>query len=53
MTPIVEAHVERYLSVCCEAPIDRAAFSDGRGFLICSACGKVFAVERKPERKSA
>jgi hypothetical protein len=48
-----EAKVDRYLSGCCEAPIDRAAFSDGRGFLICSACGNVLAVEPKPVRKTA
>jgi hypothetical protein len=46
-----EAKVDRYLSGCCE--IDRAAFSDGRGFLICSACGNVLAVEPKPVRKTA
>ena len=46
------AKVQRYLSVCCEAPLDLAAsFSDGRGFLICSSCGKVLAVEPKPERE--
>jgi hypothetical protein len=50
-TQSAEAKVQRYLSVCCEAPIDPASFSDGRGFLICSACGKVLAVE--PRRASA
>jgi hypothetical protein len=44
--------VQRYLSVCCEAQIDAAAFSDGRRFLICSACGKVLAVEAKRKRGS-
>ena len=48
-----EAKVERYVSVCCEAKIDRAEFSDGRGFLICSACGNVVAVEPKPVCKTA
>jgi hypothetical protein len=56
MPQIAEATVQRYRSACCDAPIGRAAFSDGRGFLICSACSKVLAVERKrvPQtRKSA
>jgi hypothetical protein len=50
MAPTAEAQLERYLSVCCEAPIDPASFSDGRRFLICSSCGKVLAVEPKRER---
>jgi hypothetical protein len=53
MAKSAEAKVEQYLSVCCQAPIDRAAFSDGRGFLTCSACSKVLAVEPKPVRKSS
>jgi hypothetical protein len=52
MPKTAEAEVERYRSVCCQAPIDRAAFSDGRGFLTCSACGKVLAVEAKPVRNT-
>jgi hypothetical protein len=45
------AQVEQYLSVCCQAVIDRAAFSDGRGFLICSQCRQVLAVEPKRSRR--
>jgi hypothetical protein len=48
MVHSAEARVERYLSACCEARIERAEFSDGRGFLICSGCSKVLAVEPKP-----
>jgi hypothetical protein len=47
------AQVERYLSVCCQAPIDRAVFSDGRGFLICSSCKQVLAVEPKRDGRPA
>jgi hypothetical protein len=43
--------VDRYLSVCCQAAIDRAAFSDGRGFLICSKCRQVLAVEPRRRRE--
>jgi hypothetical protein len=53
MPQIAEARVQRYRSACCDAPIGRAAFSDGRRFLICSACAKVLAVERQPARKTA
>ncbi len=53
MRRTAEANVETYRSLCCEAAIDSAAFSDGRRFLICSACGKVLAVEPKRERKPA
>jgi hypothetical protein len=49
----VKALVENYRSVCCEAPLERAEFSDGRGFLICSACQRVVAVEPKRDAKSS
>ena len=52
MVRTAEAKVQQYLSSCCEAPIDHASFSDGRGFLICSACSKVLAVEPKAEPKT-
>jgi hypothetical protein len=45
------AQVERYLSVCCQALIERAVFSDGRGFLICSECRQVLAVEAGRRRE--
>jgi hypothetical protein len=45
--------VESHRSPCCAAPLDRAVFSDGRGFVICSACQKVLAVEPKRKRKPA
>ncbi len=45
--------VESDRSVCCAAALDRAVFSDGRGFVICSACKKVLAVEPKRDRKPA
>jgi hypothetical protein len=55
MQQTVEATARAYRSGCCQATIDPASFSDGRSFLICSACGKVLAVEAKvePERESA
>jgi ribosomal protein S27E len=53
MRQTAEVKVESYRSVCCDAALDRAVFSDGRGFVICSACGKVLAVEPKRERKRA
>ena len=53
MRQTVETKVETYRSVCCTAALDRAVFSDGRVFVICSACGKVLAVEPKPDRKPA
>jgi hypothetical protein len=53
MPQIAPARIERYLSVCCEAPIDRGAFSDGRAFLICSRCNKVLAVEPRREQKQS
>ena len=53
MRQTAEAKVENYRSVCCAAALDRAVFSDGRGFVICSACGKVLAVEPKRERNAA
>jgi hypothetical protein len=51
MRQTAEVTVERFRSVCCQATIDPALFSDGRRFLICSACGKVLAVEPKREHK--
>ena len=51
-TAEVKATVESYRSVCCQATIDPAVFSDGRRFLICSDCGKVLAVEPRREQKS-
>jgi hypothetical protein len=48
MRQTTEPIVEVFRSACCEARLDRAAFSDGRRFLICSACGKVLAVEARP-----
>jgi hypothetical protein len=52
MAKTAEARVQSYLSSCCEARIEHASFSDGRGFLICSGCSKVLAVEKKRERKA-
>ena len=53
MAKTAEAEVERYLSACCKAPIERAEFSDSRGFLVCSACAKVLGVEPRVVRKTA
>jgi hypothetical protein len=48
-----ERTIQVYRSACCEARLELAAFSDGRRFLICSACGKVLAVEARRAQKSA
>jgi hypothetical protein len=53
MHQAAEAQLERYLSICCQAAIERAVFSDGRGFLVCSSCARVLAVEPRPVRKTA
>jgi hypothetical protein len=53
MRQTAEANVERYRSVCCSAALEPAVFSDGRRFLICAKCGKVLAVEPRPEGKAA
>jgi hypothetical protein len=53
MRQSAEARVDTYQSACCGARIDVASFSDGRHFLICSACSKVMAVEPKPVRRTA
>jgi ribosomal protein S27E len=53
MRQTARAKVESYRSACCRATIDSAVFSDGRAFLVCSACGKVLAVEPKGERDTA
>jgi hypothetical protein len=50
MPQSVEAIVRDYRSGCCQATIDVAMFSDGRRFLVCTACGRVLAVEPKAER---
>jgi hypothetical protein len=44
--------VESRSSACCAAALDRGFFSDGRSFVICSACGKVLAVEPKRDQKT-
>jgi hypothetical protein len=49
MHQTAEVTGKAYVSGCCQAGIDPASFSDGRRFLVCSACGKVLAVEAKAE----
>ena len=47
-----EPTVHVYRSACCEARLFPAAFSNGRRFLICSACGKVLAIEARHENST-